>query len=330
MENARLITETREALDQQTATAEVLQVINSSPGDLAPVFDAMLEKAIRLCEASAGAFRSYDGNAFHAVAMRGVPTAFAEATQVVRPNPQTALGRIESGERLIQITDLADPEDPQAGSVSRHWMVDLGGIRTALWVALRKGDTLLGTFVLYRLEVRPFSDKQIALVDSFAAQAVIAIENARLITETREALDQQTATAEVLGVINSSPGELTPVFDAMLEKASRLCEAAFGIMNIWDGERFQRVAMRGLPPEVVDVFREPMVPPPGSLAERFVRGETVVRIPDLSRDEIHLKGPGLQALVRFGARSYAAVALRKEDHFLGSFMVYRTEVRPFS
>jgi GAF domain-containing protein len=184
--------------------------------------------------------------------------------------------------------------------------------------------------VVSRRELRPFTDRQIALLQNFAAQAVVAMENARLLTETREALDQQTATAEVLGVINSSPGDLSPVFEAMLEKASRLCEAAFGIMNIWDGERFQRVAMRGLPPEVVDVFREPMVPPPGSLAERFVRGETVVRIPDLSRDEIHLKGPGLQALVRFGARSYAAVALRKEDHFLGSFMVYRTEVRPFS
>jgi two-component system NtrC family sensor kinase len=162
MENARLLTETQEALDQQTATAEVLQVINSSPGDLAPVFDAMLEKAMRLCEASGGALRSYDGEVFHAAAMRGVPTAFAEATQVVRAHPETGLGRIEHGERVVHIADLSDPALPAPTPQRRREMLDLGGIRTALWVALRKDEALLGTFVLYRDQVRPFTDKQIA------------------------------------------------------------------------------------------------------------------------------------------------------------------------
>jgi GAF domain-containing protein len=255
MENARLLTETREALEQQTATSEVLQVINSSPGDLGPVFDAMLEKAMLLCEASAGAFRSYEGNAFHAVAMRGVPTAFAEATQVC-PKPQSALGRIEHGEKLVQITDLADPDDPQRGSASRHWMVDLGGIRTALWVALRKSDDLLGTFVLYRNEMRPFSEKQIGLVNNFAEQAVVAMENARLITETREALEQQTATAEVLQVINSSPGELQPVFEAILEKAHILCGVSYGSLQLYDGEKFRAVAVHGLSGALADRLRQ--------------------------------------------------------------------------
>jgi GAF domain-containing protein len=331
MENARLITETREALEQQTTTAEVLEIINSSPGVLQPVFDAMLERAIRFCEGIQGSLWTFDGEHMLLAASRGLTPEFIAVARDLRergdPGEHDPVRRILRGERLIKVLDAS--VDRSHGKVVAA-ATEIGGARARIFVALVKDTTPVGAFVVSRRELRPFTDRQIALLQNFAAQAVVAMENARLLTETREALDQQTATAEVLGVINSSPGDLSPVFEAMLEKASRLCEAAFGIMNIWDGERFQRVAMRGLPPEVVDVFREPMVPPPGSLAERFVRGETVVRIPDLSRDEIHLKGPGLQALVRFGARSYAAVALRKEDHFLGSFMVYRTEVRPFS
>src|SRR5204862_243251 len=156
-------------------------------------------------------------------------------------------------------------------------------------VALRKEDELLGVISIYRREPLAFTDQQIALLQNFAAQAVIAMENARLITETREALEQQTATAEVLEAINASPGDLAPVFDAILEKATSLCEAAFGILRTWDGERFHQVALRGAPPALAEFYREPWTPTrePGTVAARIAGGETVVNVPDLVEHEAY-------------------------------------------
>jgi PAS domain S-box-containing protein len=334
MENARLITETREALEQQTATAEVLQVINSSPGDLAPVFDTMLEKAMRLCEAAFGILLVRDGNHFQTAALHGVPPPLAEFLSRTprEPGKHTAVGRMLDGEDFVDFEDMTKERAYQQGDARQRAFVELGGTRSYVAVALRKDGKLVGTIGAYRQEVRPFTEKQIALLQNFAAQAVIAMENARLLTETREALDQQTATAEVLQVINSSPGNLTPVFDAMLEKATYLCEAAFGVLWTYDGEHLHAVAMRGVPSAFADFAREPLRPGLKTGLGRVVAGEDLIHIADIKAGETYRSGDRLRvATVELaGARTLLLVPLRRDDALLGIFSIYRQEVRPFS
>jgi two-component system NtrC family sensor kinase len=332
MENARLITETREALEQQTATAEVLQVINASPGNLTPVFDTMLEKAMRLCGAAFGFMTVIDGEQSRTVAARGVPAAYATFRER-NPTPANApiSSRVRKGEPFIHTVDLKAERFYGEGDPQRRAIVDLGGARTLLAVPLMRDQAVLGAIQVYRTEVRPFSDKQISLLQNFAAQAVIAMENARLITETREALEQQTATAEVLQVINSSPGDLGPVFDAMLEKAMRLCTAAFGYLLTYDGERFPTVAHHGLPPRFAEYL--PRMDQPGSTGAyaRILGGAPLVHVTDLMDEDVYRTSPLRQALVDLGgARTGLIVALRKEEALLGILTIYRQEVRPFS
>src|SRR5262249_32844024 len=226
-----------EALAQQTATAEVLQVINSSPGDLAPVFDVMLERAIRLCKPALGVLFTWDGKRFHRVAWRGGAEEAIEASGgAVIPPPGSPGYRLVQGENFVSIADLAADEIARTAPV--QYLLRFGA-RSYVTVALRKEGRLVGMLTVYRQEVRSFTDKEIALLENFAAQAVIAMENARLLTETREALEQQTATAEVLQVINSSPGDLKPVLDTVLEKALNLCDAAFGVLWTKVAESYQ-------------------------------------------------------------------------------------------
>ena len=326
--------ELSEALDQQTATAEVLGVINSSPGDLKPVFDAMLERANGLCGAAFGTFMLRDGERFFAAALHGaLPEPFAAILrQGFEPSPSSPVGRLRTGEPFVHIPDLAAtlpsmPDDPVPRTA-----VEVGGVRTLLMVPLVKDRQLVGIFTNFRQEVRPFTDKQIALLQNFAAQAVIAMENARLITETREALDQQTATAELLGVINSSPGDLEPVFDAMLEKAMRLCDAAYGHLMTFDGQVFQTVAVHGKP-HLTEKLHQlgPLREQPGSLGHRLARGESVVHIADAADDDAYRSGSVVRrAVVEAGIRSLLGVGLRKDDVLIGIIVIYREELRAFT
>jgi GAF domain-containing protein len=511
MENARLIIETREALEQQTATAEVLQVINASPGDLTPVFEAMLEKAMRLCGAAFGSLYTYDGERFHSAAQHGVPEAYAEFRAKSPPSPQHGAGaQILKTKRFVHVPDIVEAARHRAGEANVRAMVDLGGVRTVLAVPLLKDDAVLGFISIYRQEVRAFSDKQIALLENFAAQAVIAMENARLLgdlhqrtgdlqevleyqtatsevlkvisgstfelepvfqtvaetaarlchadeagiyldhggeyrwaggysqspeyehierevgirpgtgtlvgrvaaegrpvhildawtdplyqakddarvggihtllgvpllrdgapigviglgrrriepftdrqielvstfadqaviaientrllTKQQEALEQQTATAEVLQVINANPGNLTPVFDAILEKAIRVCDSAFGTLRVYVADSFRTVAMRNIPPEFEVLLRAPGPAPPGSVPYRIAQGEALVHIADITDDDRYRSGyAGRRALADAGgARTAVWVALRKDDTVLGLITIYRQEVRPFS
>ena len=331
MENARLLTETREALEQQTATAEVLQVINRSPGNLQPVFDAILEKAHNLCGAAHGGLLMIrDGEAFRIAAAHGEPSLIEawRRTHPARPPEGTPLARIVGGERIVHLADALADQSYHTAPAQIQRVLKAGAIRTLLMVPLRKDDALLGVISAFRQEVRPFSEKQIALLQNFAGQAIIAMENARLLTETREALEQQTATAEVLGVINSSPDELKPVFDAILDKAHSLCGVEYGVLLTYDGELFWPVAMHGAPPSLErrNGFR------PSSGFQGLLRGERLLHIHDMA--EVAAQRPDepvyRDLFESGGIRTQLAVPLRKDGRLLGIITANRREVRPFS
>ena len=336
-EVARLARERDEALEQQTATSEVLDVISASPGELVVVFQAMLERAVRLCEAKFGNIYRWDGEALHILASHNTPPAFVEAVRrsPYRPYPNSPIGRMVADGTVTHINDVTAEEvyvaqrDPMATSA-----VALGGIRTLLGVPLLNKSKMIGAFFLSRQEVRPFTDKQIALVKSFAAQAVIAIENTRLLNELRqrttdltEALEQQTASSDVLRVISSSPGELEPVFDAMLESATRICEATFGAMLLRDGDAYRRVALHNAPQKFSEYSNKTPILRPGIApgVDRVIDTKRVVHIRDLKAENPN------EPIVKFGgARTILGVPMLKENEAIGVIGIYRQEVRPFT
>jgi two-component system NtrC family sensor kinase len=304
----------------------VLGVINSSPGDLGPVFEAILNKAHTLCGATLGSLFLFDGELFRAAATHGYPEDLDQRLrQGVVLSATTQL--LDDSVRWVHNPDLTLLDAPTARAVSGR-----GGVRTNLMLPLRKDGRLLGAISCNRQEVRPFVEKEIALLENFAAQAVIAMENARLLGETREALEQQTATAEVLQVINSSPGDLAPVFDAMLEKATRLCEASFGTLWTYDGEYMHAAAIRGAPPRYAEFLRQGPHEPSPIAHQPLLRGQRIVHIADIALHAGYRSGMLLpHAVVELGGvRTLLAVPLRKEEQLLGVFSIYRQEVRPFS
>jgi GAF domain-containing protein len=343
IENTRLLNELRqrtddltESLEQQTATADVLRVISSSPGELTPVFTTILDKALDLCEAAFGFVTTYDGERFQRAAERGVPDTLAAyfCTGMDQPRPGDAHWRLLAGEGLIHNLDQMDEEAYRLGNPLRRATVDLGGARSALVVALRKDGALLGALTVYRKEVRPFTDKQIALVQNFAAQAVIAIENARLLNELRESLERQTATADVLRIISSSPGDLQPVFSAMLESAARLCDASFGNIFRWEDDALRLVATYNTPAAFVEARRHlPLRRDQNNPIGEMLAAKTVLHVHDLAADEryINRRDPNVIAAVEHGGiRTFLAVPMLKDNELIGALIVYRQEVRPFS
>jgi len=328
IENARLLNELRESLQQQTATSDVLRVISSSPGELEPVFQALLGNATRLCEAIFGMLYRFDGNAFHFAAEVSAPQEYADFNRqrgAFQPTPGGQLERVMLTKEVCHTPDDAAAVVP--GMAAR-----LAGARTQVIVPMLKDSDLIGAVIIYRQEVRPFTDKQIELVQNFAAQAVIAIENARLLNELRESLEQQTATADVLRIISSSPGDLEPVFATILDKALHLCEAAFGFVTTYDGERFERAAQRGVPDALATYFQGGMDQPrPGDAHWRLVEGEELIHSNQMDEDAYRLGNPLRRAVVDLGgARTALVVALRKDKVLLGALTVYRKEVRPFT
>jgi hypothetical protein len=270
----------------------------------------MLEKAMQLCEAAFGGLWVFEGDRYVSAALRGVPTAYAEflSDTTEMPGPGSAPYRFLHGKRsVIQNIDLKAEELYRTGNSQRRALVDLGGARTALQVPLCHHEAALGVITIYRKEVRPFTEKQIALLENFAAQAVIAIENARLITETREALNQQTATAEVLQVINSSPGDLVPVFDAILQKAHSLCEVAHGGLLLYDGEYFRPVASRGYSTSLAEQLRQGYRPSANHPMWRLLDGDRFVQVADLTE----IDDPTAQSVAKLGSiRTTLFVAMR--------------------
>ena len=337
IENTRLLNELREALQQQTATSEVLKVISSSPSELKPVFDAILEHATRICEAKFGTLGLYDGEAFHSKALCNVPPEYAEARQrqpVWRPPPGSASAKVVRTKRPVLINDLSTSPGYLEGDSIIRATVDKGDARTMLLVPMLKDDQLVGMIAIYRKEVQRFTDKQIALVQNFAAQAVIAIENARLLSELRqrtaalsEALDQQTATSEVLKVISSSPSDLRPVFQSMLENSVRICEAKFGQMFLCEGDKVRPVAYFNVPAALVqwDEERGAFQPSAKGGLMRAILSKNVLRIDDFMSEQ-----PSNPVVKLGGARSYIAVPMLKESELVGVIVIYRQEVRPFT
>src|SRR6202048_3104472 len=336
IENARLLNELRESLQQQTATADVLQGIISSPGELQPVFAAILANATRLCEAKLGTLFVYEGGGLRTVAAHNVPPAFAAARRrahIINPGDGNPLREVIRTKRMLHTADLVSTRAYAGRDPAAVDAVELGGIRTNIVVPMLKENELIGVIGIFRQEVRPFNDKQIALVENFASQAVIAIENTRLLKELRESLQQQTATADVLKVISRSTFDLRTVLDTLVETSSRLCGAPHGLIFRYDGYHCRAVAGYNNVGGFKELWEENPIPPSRATATgRAVLESRVVHIPDVLADEEYNPPDGaLKQAQKLGQyRTVLVVPMMREGTPLGTFTLWKTEVAPFT
>ena len=329
----QLTRELGEACQRETATSEVLKVISSSPGELAPVFDAILANATRICEAKIGVLYLRHGDDLRVVAAtHDAPPAYFEARKHTGISPDGPIRRAATTKQVAHVTDIKEQQSYLDRHPSTVASVELGKFRTVLGVPMLKDDELIGVITLNRQEVRPFTDKQIELVKNFAAQAVIAIENTRLLNELRESLQQQTATADVLKVISSSSGNLEPIFQAMLTNATQICRARFGTLNLCEGDALRRVALHNAPPQYTPRRGEVFRPHPAGPLGHVIKTKQFVHIEDIRTCQPYLEGD--RVLVGFadvaGARTVLAVPMLKEGALVGVLSIYRQEVRPFT
>jgi class 3 adenylate cyclase/putative methionine-R-sulfoxide reductase with GAF domain len=328
-EVARLAHELSEALERQTATSEVLNVISSSPGELDPVFNAILQNAARICQAQFGTLNLYYGSAFRTVALHNPPPQFAmRLGQSWRPHPESGLAFVAQSGQIAHIDDIRTRPPYLEGDKAVVELADLGGARTLLIVPMLEKGKLIGAISIYRQEVRPFTDKQIALVQNFAAQAVIAIENARLLNELRQSLEQQTATSKALQVISSATFDLQAVLDTLVQSAAHLCEADGGAIWRPDGGVLKAVASFAASSEWQEfAAQNPIVPDRGTVSGRVILEGKVVHIRDVLADP---EFTGLGYYSRGNYRSSLGVPLLRKGETIGVFVLARSEVREFT